>query len=303
VELLVVIVIIGVLVAMLLPALMAVRTLARRTQCANHLRQITLGTRSCQQTYELLPPLAVNDITPPGVNWSTSALQVDGPFQGAIGYTVFNWLLPHVEQTRLFEAADRNVNTIVHGRWVFATPVPLYNCPDEPSPSAANSMTYTNNGGATNWASSNYAANFLVFGDPIGQTTEGKGSYNYTFQDGASNTLIFAERYMTCGAAGDLHSSTTWGNLWSDSNLIWRPNFCMNGATPPPTPYEPCLKFQVAPDWLTGCDFFRAQSPHHAGMNVGVADGSVRFLSAHIDDTLWQNLCDPRDGHVIGVDW
>ena len=38
-------------------------------------------------------------------------------------------------------------------------------------------------------------------------------------------------------------------------------------------------------------------------MNVGVGDGSVRFLSAGIDADLWANLCDPRDGQSPGASW
>ena len=76
----------------------------------------------------------------------------------------------------------------------------------------------------------------------------------------------------------------------------------MNGPLPPATPYEPCLPFQVAPDWIRQCDPGRAQSPHLQGMNVGLGDGSVRFLRASINHAVWENLCDPRDGNPIPAD-
>ena len=75
------------------------------------------------------------------------------------------------------------------------------------------------------------------------------------------------------------------------------------GANGRASSYELCLPFQVTPDWLLTCDMFRAQSPHSGGMNVGVGDGSVRFLNGMIDQTLWTNLCDPRDGNAVGSDW
>ena len=77
----------------------------------------------------------------------------------------------------------------------------------------------------------------------------------------------------------------------------------MNGSSPPATPYQKCLLFQTVPDWLNSCDWTRAQSPHSGGMNVGVGDGSVRFLSGSIDADLWANLCDPRDGQTVGANW
>ena len=71
----------------------------------------------------------------------------------------------------------------------------------------------------------------------------------------------------------------------------------------PATAYEPCWLFQVAPDPLLECDAARAQSPHSGGMNVGVGDASVRFISGSVQQQLWYNLCDPRDGNVINGDW
>ena len=57
--------------------------------------------------------------------------------------------------------------------------------------------------------------------------------------------------------------------------------------------------FQAAPDWLTQCESRRAQSPHAGGINAGMADGSVHWFTAGTDDTLWANLCDPRDGNAV----
>ncbi len=68
-------------------------------------------------------------------------------------------------------------------------------------------------------------------------------------------------------------------------------------------PYEACKPFQVSPDPLWECDVYRAESPHSGGMNVGVGDGSVRFVGESIDQTIWANLCDPRDGNAVGSDW
>jgi prepilin-type processing-associated H-X9-DG protein len=77
----------------------------------------------------------------------------------------------------------------------------------------------------------------------------------------------------------------------------------MNGWTPPTAGYLPCLPFQVTPDWLSECDPNKAQSPHSGGIHVAMGDGSAHFLSASIQLTTWQNLCDPREGNPVGNEW
>jgi hypothetical protein len=61
--------------------------------------------------------------------------------------------------------------------------------------------------------------------------------------------------------------------------------------------------FQVQPDFLGSCDPARPQSPHTAGINACLGDGSVRFVAATISATTWANACDPQDGAVLGSDW
>ena len=157
--------------------------------------------------------------------------------------------------------------------------------------------------GAEYWAVGNYAANFLVFGNPPSQSTEGATTLA-AIRDGTSNTLFFTERYGTCGHTGTV-DVTTFGNLWADSNPNWRPTFCLNTYDYPPDPktYPGCFKFEVTPDWLSGCHIDRAQSPHVGGINVALGDGSARFLAAGISDETWKYLCDPCDGNLLGNDW
>jgi prepilin-type N-terminal cleavage/methylation domain-containing protein/prepilin-type processing-associated H-X9-DG protein len=91
VELLVVIAIIGVLVALLLPAVQSAREAARRMQCTNHLKQIALAIHNYEGAFAAYPPAAVN--------WSTSGYPNHGNFP---------YLLPYLEQGNLRDRYDLN---------------------------------------------------------------------------------------------------------------------------------------------------------------------------------------------------
>jgi prepilin-type N-terminal cleavage/methylation domain-containing protein len=300
IELLVVIAIIAILIGLLLPAVQKVREAAARMTCANNFKQIGIATHNINDTYGLLPPTCAAS--------SGTALQVSGPYQGAVGFTVFDWLLPFVEQDNLSNKANRNVNTLIPGSpgagTVYATIVKTYTCPSDSS--HHNYLGATTNGRADLWAIGNYAANYFVFGTPTAGTTtdrrEGKSAIPRTFEDGTSNTIVFTERYGTCGSSGVANASNTFGNLWSDSNSVWRPVFCIDNASKEPVSagYRTCPYFQVRVNWLTQCDSTRPQSPHTGGILVGLGDGSVRFASANLSTTVWQQLCDPQDGIPVG---
>ena len=308
VELLVVITIIGLLVGLLLPAVQAAHEAARRTQCANNVKQITLALHDVAEAKGVFPPFGCD-------LGSYGLIAVAGPYKGARGYTLFNWLLPYIEQAGLDEAAKTSPDDIgygnptgppwplgsiwalVGGKHIYQFSIPTYCCPDEPM-SNPNGTTQATAGKADECAYGNYGANFLVFGVTTGGN---QGSFEGTatfasISDGLSNTLFIAERYGTCGTGGS--PDTAGASLWSDSNNPWEPGFCRNlDTTVTPSVYR-CSLFQAAPDPLTECNVDLAQSPHSGGMNVGVGDGGVRFVQGTVNKSIWQNLCDPNDGNA-----
>jgi prepilin-type N-terminal cleavage/methylation domain-containing protein len=309
VELLVVIAIIGVLVALLLPAVQAAREAARRSQCVNNLKQLGLATQNLNTARRVLPPLAT-----PG--HAREHLIKPFTYQGVKGATFFYWLLPYVEQMAVYErgksdgqlafvAPDDSVSGVA------SIPIPAFLCPSDPT-GAFSSGTYEAQWGDSKpWAVACYAANYLALGNPdsgvdsispqnVQLRTEGRASYVKTFVDGTSNTIIFAERYASCGNTGDI-SIFTQSSLWADANIYFRPVFCVNEETQLPSKkgYLPCLMFQDSPHWFQTCDSKRAQSPHAQAMQVCMADGSVRSLNASMSEITWQRLCDPQDGEVI----
>jgi prepilin-type processing-associated H-X9-DG protein len=279
-------------VALLLPAVQAAREAARRTQCKNHLKQHALSAHGIHDVFRSFPPLATAG------QWDV-AVPSRSPFQNARGFTLFDWMLPYIEQVPLYDGSNMDVNTVVGGEAVYARVLPVHRCPSESS--APGGRSATTNHGANLWAVGNYPANYQLFGKPDADTVDARREGTSTLaklQDGTSNVVMFAERFGTCGSSGIVNDPTTFASLWSDSNVLWRPVFCINEYTQQPVTqgYYPCLMFQVTPHYLNGCDSRRAQSPHSGGMNVALADGSVRMLSGTMDATVWASACHPRDG-------
>jgi prepilin-type N-terminal cleavage/methylation domain-containing protein len=301
VELLVVIAIIGTLVGLLLPAVQAAREAARSMSCKNQLKQLGIASQTINDAKRGLPPVA----SPSSRDLAT--LSGSG-YRGATGFTAFTWLLPYIEQGNLFDLANRTVYTPVPGTpgagTIYAVSIPSFLCPSEMS--SPGGMGATSSGGAKEWAVGNYAVNYNVFGNPTASTPEariqGSSRISQSMPDGTTSTVLIAEKYGTCGSSGNVDDSSTNGNLWSDSNSRWRPVFCINETmqTPSTSGYTTCSVFQVAPHWIKTCDSSRAQTPHHGGMSVTLADASVRAVQGDINPVVWANVCHPADGQAVG---
>ena len=104
VELLVVIAIIGILIALLLPAVQAAREAARRTQCNNHLKQLGLALHNYHDTYKTMPPGAT------GIYWRPRA-------SGQWGFSWFVHILPFVEQGTMWDQVYIGGN---HPGWAYS---------------------------------------------------------------------------------------------------------------------------------------------------------------------------------------
>jgi prepilin-type N-terminal cleavage/methylation domain-containing protein/prepilin-type processing-associated H-X9-DG protein len=305
VELLVVITIIGILIALLLPAVQAAREAARRMQCANNLRQITLACLGYESGRGCFPPSLSqwNYRDPPGSGpWGGAAADNKSTFCDLV------YILPYVEQQGLYDrldfgkncrqlpnsnfagqlvpgygcpsdasALERITSGTKHGDdYLHDVPVtaprsylasgPVMRCSDGLSPNGYCSTTGSE--GFSSWAGINASSG----AQPVHKVSD--------IRDGLSNTLAFSEVTPDClnGSSwmyGDSPDVTTSNGI----NVRATASLCCRslGAT----------TTQWRNGWVYG-ECFR--SMHPGGVNGSMVDGSVHWINETISMNVFQSL-------------
>lgn len=303
IELLVVIAIIGVLIALLLPAVQAAREAARRAQCTNNLKQVGIAMHNYHDTFGSLPPGKLDCCYG---TWQAFVL----PFleQGAL-YNSYNTLGNSTTNTadggslRYGGAAN---TTVTRAR------INTLTCPsDTPNAIPSSNLTahnYSVNWGNTHLGQSTHPLTGILFGgapfmnlsSAIGGTAGRTFGFN-DIRDGLSQTLLVAE--VVQGQGRDLRGLGWWGDA---------AGFHAHLAPNSPLPdriydisYCQFPNFDVPPCDATDTNnptAFAARSRHPGGVNVTMGDGSVRFIKNTIALPIWQALSTTRGQEVVSAD-
>jgi prepilin-type N-terminal cleavage/methylation domain-containing protein/prepilin-type processing-associated H-X9-DG protein len=285
IELLVVIAIIAILIGLLLPAVQKVREAANHVRCSNNLKQLVLASHSANATHDKLPA---------GIG------SYPGP--GAYGDYFFH-LLPFVEQQNVYAGSYAAGRYFVGHNQTFAKPIPGMVCPSDPSAPAGGVAADTV---GNLWGVATYAVNAQVVlrVDAEGRmiTPDHSSRLPADITDGTSSTVLMSEKYAQCSNASYPVGGNFWGYYLTSGSMLFpnHPGYAIswNGYS-----IGPGSKFQVRPTPFNGsCDPTLASSPHPGGIHAGMADGSVRHLSAGMTLYTWWYLQTPRGGEILPSD-
>ena len=330
VELLVVIAIIGILVALLLPAVQAARESARRMQCSNQLKQWALGCQNYHATYNAFPFGRI-DPAVGGYRWSVQAS-----------------VLPYIEQGSLYSDVDFTDPNSISDPRVTNAHIPICYCPSDSDrmlnpADAGNAVgqgrtSYRACGGSdTGWILSGSVVNIAA--SP--ERNNGMFVTNTVIRladvlDGTAYTSLMSEALMGDGDQGKISipgdyfevpygpadptpadrnallaaclalQPTAATPQWSYAGRYWYiGNYAVARYNQIMTPNQKSCACSGAGALNVRMNYkgtaTTASSRHPGGVNLALVDGSVRFVSDSIDRATWWALGSKADGDIVGA--
>ncbi len=328
IELLVVIAIIAVLIALLLPAVQAAREAARRAQCTNNLKQIGLGMHNYHDQQGTLPPGVK------GCCWGTWLLYIlpyieQTPMFNAWNAAGNDQLENSGKQTGQFRYGGAVNTTVTYRR------VSSYLCPSDPNnlnlPGGGWAVTcqnYVVNFGNTITNQPQYflwnniklpfmGSPFTDMGSPDTDITAGTqqanaaGTINFSgIPDGLSVTMMTSE--VLVGQGWNLHGFSWWGYApqftglnppnSSQPDVMQSASYCSSG-NPQGVTCVGATGALSSSGVYTGLGMVNVpRSKHPGGVNVGMCDGSVRFIKNSVNVYTFQQLSSAKGNEVISSD-
>jgi len=309
VELLVVIAIIGLLMALLLPAIQAARESARRSQCSNNMRQIALAMNTHENSMKSYPPgntllMDYQPAAPPPdpANPTTPELQI---YDGSMGWPVF--ILEYMEQTSLYDKMDTEKLAYTfdggpgsdfedkeHGnvdnRYVAENMPNIFACPSAEQTKPLNTQKdYAVNGG------SGFPEREPRNRDGIFYANSATRPSDIT--DGLSNTIMILE---SCHLGVKVTTDAAGKTVTEKAN--YNPFFWVNkvgqGYVVPVDGDNNTLRINNRKDSVLNR---AARSAHPAGINVAMCDGSLHFLQQKINHDIYKGLCTRSGGESVNI--
>lgn len=307
VELLVVIAIIGILVALLLPAVQAAREAARRTECTNKIRQMALAVQNFETSYKHFP------VIPP---------------DGVKGESFFIKILPFIENSAMADAFDPDVEARKQLNTVFAQPLATAQCPSDTPVQVTYAQGFDASGTGTGDTAMDFKGNYGINWGTNRFKNQGlpgpfEPNKKIGFRrllDGTSQTIMLMEMLQAPTGGPPDSEIDRRGRIWIPGSATYQistlllPNSERCGSSPDFDAERGCgpdIGFCLdKPDQNLSCQrtnsaglMTLASRSNHTGLvNTAFCDGSVHLINEDIDLLAWRALSS-RDGSEIVGDY